>query len=465
MKSMIAVLAFVMLSQAQAQTSQPQVNNQGAVGTAVVQQAPVQTAPAPKRVMVYDERTNELVDAQPAQAVSQAGQSAPAVAPAPTASPIYILNSQRFNGQVDNNSNSGVATKQAQTAVQEQPTTVVQDTPLKPSAAEALRATRKESEATTEDGIVQALEKARLNDENRRRDKFNNALSSDQQAAPVVVQQVNQPAALPPQAPVQQPQAQPVYQQAQPVIVVVPQQAAPAPVVVATPVPAPQTTVVVEAPEQTEAPVRTERRQKTADLDSEIRAEQPKIEEEKPREYYVSALVGMGKYNDVINVKGNASGGVAVGKVWEDHFVAELSFLYGSYQLNDLYYSGYNPRIVDMNQYNVAIAGKYQLPIGRVVPYAGVVGSYTRRSYSDDYYGSGSSGDAFRTSNAFDAGANLGVDVRLTKMFAIGFDFRYMTNVFYRQSSNYPTSFYQDSSNEIEKLDYYTALVTAKLSF
>ena len=424
-KTMVAVLAFVMLSNAQAQTVQPQQTpNQG--GDVVIQGA----APGAE-----------------ARAGAQGGQ-----VPQPTGSPIYILNNQnqRFNGQVDNAASSGSAAKQAsgQSQIQEQPTTIVQDTPLKSGAAEKIRNKRVESEATTEDGIVQALEKARLNDELKRRDRFNNALDNEQpaqNAAPVVIA---------PAPPVQQ----------APPIVVQPPAAPPQPVIQVIQVPVQER----PRPVQDEEDSRPARKPVVREEREPIPEPIVRHEEERRDSFYVSGLLGMGKYPDVINVQGNATGGVAIGAV-RDRFVGELSFLYGSYQLQDLFqaynqYNGVGYRVVDMTQYNLAAAAKYNILTGRLRPQVGVLGSYTRRSYSDDI--SGTSSGSFLTSNAIDLGALIGLEFAITEQFTIGIEFRYSTNVWSNQNGNYPNNYvYNQNQNSVEKLDYYTTLGSVKYTF
>lgn len=441
MKTMIAVLAFMMLSQAQAQTGQTQVN---------------QPAAAARPTMIYNERTNELSEVRPAQVVQAvpAQGGGQAVQPQPTGSPIYILNNQnqRFNGSVDNNANSQAGARQESAQVQEQPTTIVQDTPLRAGVADSARRSRQETEAATEDGIVQALEKARMNDELRRREKFSNALNSDGSQSGSTQSSTAAPLPAPQQHEAPAPAAPPIIN------VVIPQQPAPAPAPAPAPVViAPQPPVVIE-----EAP---------APRAAEIRAQAPEVApvEEPRQEMYVSALVGMAKYPDVVNIRGNMAAGVAVGLNTPSRFGVEASFLYSSYELQDIfssYYMGYSSgRLVDMTQYNLSIAGKYNIMVGRLRPFVGVVGAYTRRNYYDQWTG-GYNSDSFRSSNAFDAGGLVGVDFALTERFAIGADFRYLTNVFFRQNTNYPSTFqYGRMNNEIEKLDYYTAGVTAKYTF
>ena len=52
---------------------------------------------------------------------------------------------------------------------------------------------------------------------------------------------------------------------------------------------------------------------------------------------------------------------------------------------------------------------------------------YTRRNYAIE-------GQEFRTSDAADIGALVGADLAFTENFALGVDFRYMTNLGYRQN-------------------------------
>jgi outer membrane protein W len=112
-----------------------------------------------------------------------------------------------------------------------------------------------------------------------------------------------------------------------------------------------------------------------------------------------------------------------------------------------------------MRQYNVGAALKYQLLPGRIRPMVGGAVDYARRSMSEMGYD-------FRTSDAFDVGFVAGLDLQLTDNFGIGLDFRYMTNITYRDNSNYPQSFVLNTAqNPIEKLDYYMGTLSGKLSF
>lgn len=415
MKVIIAILAFLMLSQAQAQT--PVMES--VEDTAAMQSAQT-LPPAPKkRVVLYDERTNEVVEVQP-QVSAEAQQGAT------VASPIYILNNQKYQGYQGTQQSSG------QAQVQEQPTTIVSDSPLAASPADHMRKRRQDAETATEDGIVQALEKARMEDEIRRRDRFNSAIGSGgaEQGSPVA------------------PQPQPIV--VQPVI----EKVVPAPVV-----------LDEEESDELEEVVSKKKQESKVDIRAEIRAaiDDVTAKPEEKSQFFISGLVGLGKYPDVVNVRGNVASGVVLGMVTSERVVAEGSFIYADYELEDMWRTdSFNPsfpRIVDMRQYNFGMAIKYQLLPGRLRPNVGVMANYVRRSFDERGY-------EFRTSDAFDVGLVTGLDLYLTEVFAIGVDFRYATNVSYRDNTSYRSSFvYPQSRNEIEKLDYYTGTLSGKFTF
>lgn len=402
-KSLVAILAFVMMSQAQAQVGA----QMGQAGDAMTVQSLPQASKPAKRTMIYDERSNELVEVQPEVAQPQA-----------QANPIYILNNQKYQGY------AGAQAQQAQ--VQEQPTTVIQDSPLRASPADNMRRKRQDTEAATEDGIVQALERARMEDEIRRRDRFNSAIGD---GAPAIAQPViHQPV-------IQQPVIQ------QPIV----QQVVPAPIA---------------------APVVIE--EEKSDYRSEVRASlRAREENDDAQSYYVSGLVGVSNYPDVINIRSNMAGGFALGTITPERFVAEGSFFFGRHEIEDLFVQTRDvwgrpvTRIVDMRQYNFSAALKYQLLPGRIRPVVGGLVSYTRRSYADQSFD-------FRTSDGVDAGVVAGLDMQLTDRLAIGVDFRYLMNIGYNHNTEGArNSFVYDQNirTEVESLDYYMGSLTGKFTF
>ena len=444
MKNLIAFLAFVMMSQAYAQAPQAE---------SIVVQG--QQAAAPKKTLIYDERTNRLVEVAPqvqAQAQAPSQVQAEATANAPSASPIYILNNQHLQGY------------QGTSAVQDAPTTVVQEAPVKVSASATIRKEREGAEAATEDGIVQTLEKARLDDEVRRREKFNQALAP----APVAAAQAQAQAvviAAPSQAPVAAAQAQ-----AQAVVI--------APQAVDEEVPqAPRHSkrkkVVLEDESQGEK----------VDVKAEVRAA---IAEQSSApstltSYYVSGLVGTANY-DAANIRSKLSTGFALGMVTPERFVVEGSFVYGQSEIDNVVNPNGGPADglkYDIAQYNFSAAAKYQILPGKLRPTVGAIASYTHRSYSmsnSNNYGynyGGTSNQDKGSTDAFDAGLEAGLDLALTNSFSIGADVRYLWNIASKTSSDngYRNYSYNNQSYQnggipvVEDLSYYIASLSAKFTF
>ncbi|MCM2281889.1 MAG: porin family protein [Bdellovibrionaceae bacterium] len=324
--------------------------------------------------------------------------------------PIYILNNQRQ-------------------AVQEQPTTLVEAAPLAESRAEAMRKKRQGLEVNTEQKIVEKLEEARMEDEKARAERlFGNGFGSGraEPAAPAYVQPVPEPI----------------------------------PVVVAPP-----------APVQAVAPVVVEKEEEKIDVRSEIKAAMAELNESVDKKdkqtYFIGGVVGLAEYPDAVNVKGNVATGITVGMTTVERIVVEGSFLYSDYAVDD--YSSYYPW-KDLTQYNFAAAVKYQLLPGKFRPFAGGVVGCTYRKATEriaNYAGYGTQTNNEGTSNAFDLGVAAGLDLQLTDSFAIGGEFRYLTNVSYRRDESIATPYSAAFSGHtpIEELDYYTVTFGGKFTF
>ena len=436
MKNLIAFLALVMMSQANAQAPvQVQVLT-AAPQAPIVAQA---RAPQAKKTLIYDERTNQLVEVTPQL---QAPVQAEAIATAPSNSPIYILNNQKLQGY--------------QGAVQESPTTIVQEAPAKVSASETIRKERQGAEATTEDGIVQTLEKARLDDEVRRRNKFNDALAATTSGS---------------------------TQSAAATAVIVAPVAPAAPVAAAAPV---EDNEVVEVVPQ--KPQRASKRKKVV-LEDETAESKPDVKAEvraalaeqsaaplNLTSYYVAAQVGTASYG-AANIKGQLASGFSLGMVTPDRFVFEGSFMYGQFKVDDYVGPQATYQTLDMSQYNFSTAAKYQLLPGKFRPTVGVIASYTRRSYSMPSYGYGSNSNSILSTDAFDAGLEGGVDLALTNNFSIGADVRYLWNIASKSSDsntsggrynpNYGSGYTNKNAGfqVVEDFAYYIATLSAKFTF
>jgi hypothetical protein len=414
MKNLVRALVFLMLAAAVVQ---------GGV------KAEAQTT-AQKRVVTVDESTGELVD------VTQAQEAAH---PAASGTPgIIILNNQKStqgSGQV---AGQVSGQKTAQSAIQDQPTNVVEDTPLSTSAADRRRRERQGLEMQTEQKIVEKLEDARIEDEKARSERlFNKGFSSRDQ---------KQREEVP----------------------------------VATPAPQIQ---VIQAP----APVVEKEQEPRVNVKEEIRAAFDEMNKKQAPEtqYYIQGLTGIGQYPDAKNVTGNMALGFGVGMVTQDRIVAEGTFQYSQYDVKQVggyasYPAGYGVDygssipFTKATQYNFQAAMKYQILGGRVRPVVGAIAGYTYRSYEGNngysYYGGGYSGGYGSTTsastNAFDLGALVGLDVQVTTTFSIGADFRYMKNVAYKGNGDYSNAYaLQAPFKRLEEINYYLGSVVGKFTF
>ncbi len=334
--------------------------------------------------------------------------------------------------------------EQSQLAAQKQPTTVIQATPLIESKADLIRKSRQDAELSTEQTIVEKLEEARLMDEKKRAevlfgDKFNTMTNSAAQ--------------------------QPAVQ---------------APVTV-TPV------VPVMVPEQVVQPLAAEKaKEETLDREA-IRGEvtaalaEFKKEDEKPKlTSYFSVMTGMGEYPDAINVQGEYSLGVAFGRKISERVIAEGSFMYSNFQVEQPaqygngasiynYQTGtydYYPRITEMNQYSTSGLVKYQMLGGSFRPEVGGLMSYTYRTFSDEQF---ALSDATVSSQAIDFGLMAGASLELSEGFALGIEYRHMWNLTNKvegttlqKSSIYPG---QASYTPIEEMTYYNFSVVGRATF
>lgn len=339
--------------------------------------------------------------------------------------------------------------------VQDQPLSVIEDSPLALSPAERRRRERQALEAQTESRIVERLEEARIEEEKARVDRlFKNGFGSrdqTQQTAAVVE------SAAPKQVPTDAQQKTEVIQ--------------PQVQIIQIPAAAVQT-----QPAEAQAQVAKGDEKPERDIKQEVKAAldelTPKVEVVPPPSYYIQAMAGVGEYIDVVNMKSRGATGFAIGLVTADRLVAEGSFQYSQYDIELVNgTSGYaysTTPFKRMSQYNFVGALKYQLLPGRVKPLIGALAGYTRRTYEDQQqypgYGTLYSGDV--SSNAFDMGALLGLDVQVTSNFALGFEYRYMRNVSYTQNTNTQQSFVTPTTVvPVEEQDYSFALLTGRFTF
>lgn len=314
-----------------------------------------------------------------------------------------------------------------QTRVQTQPTTLIEASPLADSRADAIRKNRQDEEMKTESKIVEKLEQSRMEDEKKRAsvlfgDRFD-ALQNGQNAAPSPVQV----------APAPQP-VQPVYiEQQKP------------------------TRVEVEERETLSRDAVREEVRAALNEDSKAIVAPTEVR-------YFAGYAGIGEYPDVKNVKGNYSLGAMFGTRY-DYFMVEGAFIMSNYGVDiKNYASGGFTDSYDVNQYQGSIAAKYQLLGGMVRPVLGGVIAYSYRKYAltNSYqYANQDTGN----SHAIDLGINTGIDFEFSPKFSVGLDFRYMFNMSSRITANYQNSSYGYVGTPLEKLQYYTTGLSARVNF
>lgn len=187
---------------------------------------------------------------------------------------------------------------------------------------------------------------------------------------------------------------------------------------------------------------------------------------------YISAVIGTGAYPDVNNIQGSYAATMAVGYKWNS-IMFEGGLGAARYQMDVLNLSILNRRDnYDIDQYAAYIGAKYRILKGRVVPTVGGILAYTHRAFTlTNPYNQPvtvETQDA-GTSQTTDLGVTAGIDYEFSKEFAIGLDVKYMINLANKnnQDSNNinSTNFNGYAGTTIERLQHYTAGVSARMSF
>ncbi len=307
-----------------------------------------------------------------------------------------------------------------QPAYQKQPTTFIEASPLSDSKADMIRKNRQDEEMRTETRIVEKLEQSRMEDEKKRAavlfgDKFDKLQNTQEQQPQPQVQ---------PAAPVQQP-AQPVYIE-------------------------PKETLSRDAVrEEVRAALKEDETAVTAPTESR----------------YFAGIAGIGEYPDVKNVKGNYSLGAAFGTRYDEYLLVEGSFLMSNYTVDLNPVGGFRTDSYEVNQYQGAIAAKYQLLGGMIRPVLGGLVSYSYRKFTltNGYFGAQNQDTGY--SHAVDLGVDAGVDIEFSQRFSLGMDIKYMFNMSSRVTAEYANSSYGYMGTPIEKLQYYIAGISARVNF
>jgi hypothetical protein len=187
---------------------------------------------------------------------------------------------------------------------------------------------------------------------------------------------------------------------------------------------------------------------------------------------YISAVVGTGAYPDVNNIQGSYSATMALGYKL-NRFMIEGGLGLTRYQMDVLNMSIQNRRDnYDIDQYTAFLGAKYRVLKCRVVPTVGGILAYTHRAFTlTNPYNQPVTVETIDagTSQTTDFGVTAGIDYEFSKEFAIGLDVKYMINLANKnnQDSNNinSTNFNGYAGTSIERLQHYTAGVSARMNF
>ena len=209
--------------------------------------------------------------------------------------------------------------------------------------------------------------------------------------------------------------------------------------------------------------------------DAETQQIVTRMQEQKKKDeknIYISAVIGTGAYPDVNNIQGSYSATMALGYKL-DRFMIEGGVGLTRYQMDVLNMSIQNRRDnYDIDQYSAFLGAKYRILKGRVVPTVGGILAYTHRAFTlTNPFNQPVTVETIDagTSQTTDLGLTAGIDYEFSKEFAIGLDVKYMINLANKnnQDSNNinSTNFNGYAGTTIERLQHYTAGVSARMSF
>ncbi|HEX4922477.1 MAG TPA: hypothetical protein VFV50_00255, partial [Bdellovibrionales bacterium] len=303
----------------------------------------------------------------------------------------------------DNKSSAGAATStNVNVQVTETQATNVEATPLTESRLDRLKKNRLEMERSTEEKIVEKLEADRIEREKKRAAKTESLTFEEQQALKDAEKsvEINQ------------------YQSKDTTTI--------------TPIQAQDSVVVVPQKSQTVevAPVKVESTIQEDFSKVEVKKEEPGV-----TRWFVGGNAGLSDYS-AQNVKGVYAAGVTFGVELPERIIIEGGILFSSYDVvaqptgyyingvQDIYY-----RTIQLEQRNYTVGAKYQFTKTRVRPVAGVLVSYTTRTFEDALIQRPSS-------QGYDAGLTLGADIAISDNFSLGADLRYFMNLSSRREQS-----------------------------
>lgn len=338
------------------------------------------------------------------------------------------------SGLQQSNQQTYIIQPTASSSIQQQPTTLVEDVPLKESRADQMRKKRIEIEQQTEQRLVERLEDDRISTERERADRVLRGIErrdddqGDVRKSRSSFDSVgNYPEATPSNSALQR--------------VLEPAPTAPAPVVAAPSV----QTVTSEVEEIEEKPVERTK-------------------------FFVGGMGGMMDYPSLKNVRGFYTYGLQLGLAMPEGFVVELDYLHSTADIEN--FAPYTPfnyvgpaRITQMDQDLFGAAFKYKILKNRFTPLIGAAAGYSLRNFKDRQYNGYFGGWSQAKSETFDMGPLVGFDVNLSDTFSVGADFRYMFNLSYRRDRMLEPYGGAYGSSPIEEQNFYLLSLVGRVQF
>lgn len=329
-----------------------------------------------------------------------------------TGSNIYIYNNQDQNAKQN--------ALHDQQSVQDQPTTLVEASPLIDSESSKIRNARKQMEIQTEEKIVEKLEYSRIEDEKKRADKlFGSRLDN------ISSDDCNDPCA----SKIDVCSKKCVKDEVKEVVIV-------------------------------------------KSDSSKYQLSEIEAQETITAKNYIMGIVGIQDYHGVKNVQNATAFGLGIGMGFSSNFALEGSLVYSQADLEDqsrrIVSRGLRSRAISafpnvkVDQLMATAALKYVLSWNRIKPFVGGTLGAAYRMYQDEFEVANST---VGNTVSLDAGVTAGVDIAITNNFSLGCDFRYARNISNNRDSNTIDSFQGSRAQPLEEMAYQSALLNAKFNF
>lgn len=192
--------------------------------------------------------------------------------------------------------------------------------------------------------------------------------------------------------------------------------------------------------------------------------------------YYIGGLAGMVNYSSQ-NVQSRAGAGLVLGGDISDHFSLEAFFIYSRHLIDEMSYYWTYDVYQEVDQYNVGATGKFSFFKNKAItPYLGGTLSVTIRDYTElgvmralnNINISVQNLNRDGLSTTLDGGVSAGIDINFPNNFSVGFDWKYMLNI-YQQQNDFNFGQYANNGlnfgRPMERARYNILSVTGKVRF